>query len=57
MGREVPVPLAREPEVLWGLTVGDLIWPAAAVVVDVALWHWSRGWGNGRWLVVGAVSR
>lgn len=57
MHRQVPVPLARQPEVLWGLTAGDLIWPAAAAVADLALWHWIRPYGEVfRWTAVAVVA-
>lgn len=39
MMRVVPVPLASEPAVLWGLRWRDLIWVASGVVADLAVWH------------------
>ncbi len=36
--RTVYVPLSREPEILFGLTLSDLVWFAAAAVADLGLW-------------------
>lgn len=40
--RTVSIPLTREPEILFGLRISDLIWIMAAVVSDLALWHGLR---------------
>lgn len=39
MTRVVPVPLAMEPAVLWGLRFRDLVWLALGVVADLAVWR------------------
>jgi hypothetical protein len=38
VNRIVPIPLTKDPTVLWGLHLKDLIWLAIAVVADLALW-------------------
>lgn len=37
--RTVSVPLARNPELLWGLTLTDLPWLMGGLFLDTALWH------------------
>lgn len=39
--RTVFVPLSREPEIVFGLKLSDIVWPAASAVVGLAIWH---GW-------------
>lgn len=41
--RTVTMPLSREPEILFGLRLMDLIWVMAAAVGDLASWHTIRG--------------
>ncbi len=36
--RVVPVPLPKEPVVLWGLGLKDLIWLALGAIGDLVLW-------------------
>lgn len=36
--RVVPVPLSKEPAVLWGLGLKDLVWLALGVILDLLLW-------------------
>ncbi|PSR21268.1 MAG: hypothetical protein C7B45_11640 [Sulfobacillus acidophilus] len=37
--RTVFVPLSHEPEVLFGLTLADLVWPAASILATLVIWH------------------
>lgn len=43
MMRTVAVPLAREPEILFGLRLTDLIWLAVAAAGDLAVWRHTPG--------------
>ena len=40
--RVVPVPLSKEPAVLWGLSLKDLIWLALGIIGDLLLWPHSK---------------
>ncbi len=35
----VAVPLDTDPPILGGMRIQDLIWPAAAVGLDIVIWH------------------
>jgi hypothetical protein len=37
--RTVFMPLSREPEVLFGLKLSDLIWPTISSLTSLAVWH------------------
>lgn len=39
--RTIYVPLAREPDILFGLRLSDIIWVGMAGAGDLAIWH---GW-------------
>ncbi len=39
----VAVPLDTDPPILGGMRLQDLIWPAAAIALDIAVWH-QREW-------------
>lgn len=41
MIRTVYMPLSREPDILFGLRVSDLMWVAASAAADLAIWHQS----------------
>lgn len=56
MNRVVTIPLGREPEVLFGLKISDLIWIAGAAAVDMAVWHGSRHVSPPAWGALGAAS-
>lgn len=36
--RQVPLPLARDPDLLWGLSAADVLWPLAGAAVDLGVW-------------------
>lgn len=40
--RVVPIPLSKEPVVLWGLHLRDVIWLALGAIGDLWLWPHSR---------------
>lgn len=50
MTRTVYMPLSREPEVLFGLRLADLLWVLAASVIDLVAWR-----GLHHWLVTAAA--
>ncbi len=47
------VPLAHDPDVLFGLRVKDLVWPAAAALADLSVW---RTWHTTEGLKVAVMS-
>ena len=56
VNRIVTIPLGREPEVLFGLRLSDLIWTAGAATVDMAIWHGSHHVSPTAWAAIGTVS-
>lgn len=56
VNRIVTIPLGREPEVLFGLKLSDLIWIAASATVDLAVWHGSHHVSPVAWVALGAAS-
>ena len=40
--RVVPVPLPKDPAVLWGLSLKDLVWIALGIIGDLLLWPHSK---------------
>ncbi|MCL6561537.1 MAG: hypothetical protein K6U87_00850 [Firmicutes bacterium] len=43
-GRTVPLELARQPEMVWGLGLSDLPWLLAGGLGDGWLWHLTLAW-------------
>ncbi len=41
----VAVPLTADPPILGGMRLQDLVWPVAAIVVDMMMWR-HGGWTN-----------
>lgn len=39
MTRIVSLPLSRDPEILWGLRLQDLMWIVMGAVADLGIWH------------------
>lgn len=40
--RVVPIPLSKEPAVLWGMSLKDLIWLALGIIGDLLIWPHSK---------------
>lgn len=42
--RTISLPLARNPEILWGLSLTDLPWILSGFPADLAVWHLNWPW-------------
>ncbi|MHB1610271.1 MAG: hypothetical protein ACYCOU_14670 [Sulfobacillus sp.] len=53
--RIVPVPLSKEPVVLWGLRLKDLVWLAIGLAGDLLVWPHHRRWAD-HWEAMAVLS-
>lgn len=43
VGSMVTLPLSKEPTLLWGLGIRDILWIVVGFTLDVLVWHMSHG--------------